>query len=105
MKEAAEKIKPYFDFDQANTIEVYRLYRNKALNDPDLEALNAALCCIYMPRGKVWLWDTEPFRPYPLHRNAQSMVAQETNVYCNCLVRFVHIEIRRRHGHSDTHQS
>ena len=35
---------------------------NLPLTDPDLEALNALLCCTYMPRGQVWLWDTEHFR-------------------------------------------
>ena len=88
-----ENFRQYFDFEKVDSKEVYKLYRNMPLTDPDLEAWNASLCCIYMPRGLVWLWDTEHFHPFPLQRGVRNRINQETRVYCNCLVRFFNIDL------------
>ena len=88
LNKTGDNFQEYFDFEQANSIGIYKLYRNLPLADPDLEALNASLSCTYMPGDKLRLLDTEHFHPFPLQRGVRNMTSQETKVYCNCLGAF-----------------
>ena len=88
LKSTVDNFWQYFDFEQVNSKEVYKLYCNMPLTDPNLEALNASLSCTYMPGDKLRLLDTEHFHPFPLQRGVRNMTSQETKVYCNCLGAF-----------------